>query len=377
VRSRLTRREGIEDYEDDIVEVRLDTFDDRRRSFFFAVNPHGVQLDALWPEVGGAWDSSVDTVWDSAARITPEGYAAWMAIPFRSLRFPPAAVQSWGIYFSRWNPRLGEKSFWPEVSREVLSRLQQMARLEGVEDVAPGGNRQLNPYASFRSFELIDPEAPAGPVRVRGDAEPALGVDAKLVLRDTLALDLTLNPDFAQVESDAAQVTTNQRFEVFFPERRPFFIENAGYLETPLDLVFTRRIADPRAGARLTGKAGAGTIGALAVNDEAPGRLEAAGSPLRGESADVGILRVTRDVSSQSSVGVLLTERRFGEGVNRVGGVDARLRLDDTWVAEQHAVTSSRAGRRRSPGGAAGPRGSGSRAPPRRARPCGSGSTRR
>jgi hypothetical protein len=239
VRSRLTRREGIEDYEDDIVEVRLDTFDDRRRSFFFAVNPHGVQLDALWPEVGGAWDSSVDTVWDSAARITPEGYAAWMAIPFRSLRFPPAAVQSWGIYFSRWNPRLGEKSFWPEVSREVLSRLQQMARLEGVEDVAPGGNRQLNPYASFRSFELIDPEAPAGPVRVRDDAEPALGVDAKLVLRDTLALDLTLNPDFAQVESDAAQVTTNQRFEVFFPERRPFFIENAGYLETPLDLVFT------------------------------------------------------------------------------------------------------------------------------------------
>src|SRR5260370_38420643 len=122
--------------------------------------------------------------------------------------------------------------------------------------------------------------------------EPKAGLDSKIVIQDSLVLDTTINPDFGQIESDDPQVTVNQRFEVFFPEKRPFFQENSNYFQTPINLVFTRRIIDPLYGVRLTGKVGSWPIGSLLANDRAPGKSVLKSDRLRGNDANFGILRV-------------------------------------------------------------------------------------
>jgi hypothetical protein len=142
------------------------------------------------------------------------------------------------------------------------------------------------------------------------------------------------------VESDLPQVTVNRRFEVFFPERRPFFLENASLFATPYDLVFTRRIRDPRAGARLTGKTGANSVGAFVIDDEAPGKLAPPDDPLHGARAVNGIFRYLRDIGRQSNLGVLYTQRDLADRVNQVGGIDGRIKLSDHWVAPFQAVAS-------------------------------------
>jgi hypothetical protein len=152
-----------------------------------------------------------------------------------------------------------------------------------------------------------------------------------VVVRNALTFDATLNPDFSQVESDDPQVTINQRFEVFFPEKRPFFIENAGFFQTPINLFFSRRIVDPEFGGRLTGKMGPWALGVLAADDRAAGRQLAAADPLRGERAVNGAFRLQRELGSQSMVGLLATTRAFGSGLNQVVALDSRLQLSANW----------------------------------------------
>ena len=132
--------------------------------------------------------------------------------------------------------------------------------------------------------------------------DPYAGLDAKFVFKDSLVLDVALNPDFSQVESDQPQVTANQRFEVFFPEKRPFFLENANFFETPINLFFTRRIADPQFGIRLTGKKGPYTVAALLADDESPGKSVPVDDPLSGQRARFGIVRINRDLFQHSTV---------------------------------------------------------------------------
>src|SRR5439155_1551707 len=157
------------------------------------------------------------------------------------------------------------------------------------------------------------------------------GLDSKLVLHDQFALDVALNPDFSQVESDEPQVTINQRYEVVFPERRPFFIENAGFFQAPTELFFSRRIADPQYGLRLTGKAGPWVAGALAADDRAPGKLVPVSDPLRGDRAINGVVSVRREFG-QSSLGLLATSRDFGPTVSGLYNTDHEGRLQD-WSA--------------------------------------------
>ncbi len=337
IRAHLTRRENISG--DDLVAVYLDTFQDRRRAFVFLTNPFGVQWDALYTE-GQGFDISFDTVWQSRGRLTDEGFVVWMAIPVKSLRFSPDEDQRWGLIFSREIRRgQAEESFWPPVSSRVEGILQQAATATGFEDLSPGRNLQLIPFATARSFRLL--EVDGEPRFIEEDGEGDLGLDAKLVVNDRWVLDATLNPDFSQVESDEPQITVNRRFEVFFPERRPFFIENAGYFRTPLNLLFSRRIADPELGLRLTGKSGRYAVGALLIDDEAPGQRVTPDDPLTGEKALFGALRVTRDVGSQSSIGAVYVGRDLGDGFNRVAGVDGRFKISDNWVISAQAVTSS------------------------------------
>ena len=334
LRAHLIRREEVFSVNDDAVELRLDTFGDRRQSYYFVSNPLGVQLDAAWPELEGQYDESFDVVWHSRGQRTPQGFVVWMTIPFKSVRFRPAETHPWGIYLGRWVPRTGEWAFWPHISNRQQSLLSQMARLEGLRGITAGRGAQVIPYATTRSFKALDTRAPGGPEFVRDRVDGAVGVDAKLVLRDAVVLDLTANPDFSQVESDAPQITTNQRFEVFFPEKRPFFLENAGLLTTPINLLFTRRIRDPRVGGRVTGKVGPWTVGGLITDDEAPGLVADVGDPSSGRSTWAGIGRVSRRLFRQSSVGALVTHRDFDGRQNTVGALDAQLRLGKVWTAQ-------------------------------------------
>ncbi len=336
VRARMSRREAV--FEDDTVEIQIDSFNDQRRAFSFLTNPLGIQWDAIWTE-GQEFDGAWDTVWDSRGRQTDRGYVVWMAIPFKSLRFPPATgggPRTWRIILVRDIRRNGETSFWPRVSSRIEGRLNQAATATGFAGIEPGRNLWLIPYATARSSR-VDPEA--GPAQTRDRVEA--GGDLKWVFRESMALDATVNPDFSQVEADVPQVTVNQRFEVFFPEKRPFFLENADYFRTPIDLLFTRRIEEPTGGIRVTGKSGAYSLGALVIDDEAPGDVAPPGTPLEGERAWNGVLRLRRDVSRQSNIGVLYTDRELGDGHNRVGGIDARIKLDDNWETKAQAALSS------------------------------------
>jgi hypothetical protein len=162
-----------------------------------------------------------------------------------------------------------------------------------------------------------------------------------LVLKDKFVIDATANPDFSQIESDQPQVTVNQRFEVFFPETRPFFQENADYFKTPIDLVFTRRIADPKWGVRMTGKDGPWSVGLLAADTASPGEQVDASSPIFNRHAFFAVGRVSRDIGSQSSIGAMYADREVNGFFNRVGGLDGRFTLNKHWTLNAQEVFSA------------------------------------
>ena len=338
LRARLSRREDLID--DDSVEIMLDTFHDHRRSYTFLVNPMGVQADGIWTE-GQGFDFSFDTVWDSNAKITDRGFVVWIAIPFRSLRFASNDPQTWGILLNRGIPRNNEDTFWPPYSSRITGRLNQEGEATGLNNISPGRNFQLIPYGIFRSFKELELRDPNHPTYTSAHAFGQIGLDAKAVVKDKFVLDAAINPDFSQVESDDPQVTVNQRFEVFFPEKRPFFLENSNYFLTPINLVFTRRIVDPKWGVRLTGKDGPWAVGLLAADDAAPGLQVPLSDPNAGKHAHFGIGRVSYDLGSQSTIGAIFTDQEFDGSYNRVGGIDTRLKLNSNWVISGQVLESS------------------------------------
>jgi hypothetical protein len=355
VRARMSRREDIGD--DDEVAVMFDTFHDRRRAYEFQTTPLGVQWDAIYTEAsrdetGGNWDTSWDTVWDSRGKVTSRGFVVWLSIPFKSLRFPATKQQEWGIILYRGIIRKNEDSFWPEISSRVEGRLGQAATLYGLEGISPGRDIELIPYGIMRGFRALDTRDPYNPYFQNAEAQGQAGMDAKFVIHDHFVLDLTANPDFSQVESEDPQITVNQRFEVYFPEKRPFFLENEDYFRTPFDLFFTRNIQDLSAGIRLTGKEGPYSVGLMATDDRAPGLAVPNYCPdtsplcsdsLSGVRSYFTIARVSRDIFKQSTVGAVYTNWECpatGE-FNRVGGVDTRLKFNANWTLEGQGVVSS------------------------------------
>jgi len=337
LRARYTKRDDI--FADDFVGVLLDTFHDRQHAFEFFANPFGIQLDGLNTE-GQGDDWKFDTYWKSEGRVTKEGYAVRLAIPFKSLRFTSMDMQTWGFAFFRNIPARNENSFWPPVTNRVSGFVPQFGDVDGFDSISPGRNIRLIPYIAGSSAHLLDQPSDLPPL-FRTNQDVRVGMDAKLVIHESLTLDATINPDFSQVESDDPQVTVNQRFEVFFPEKRPFFLENASYFQTPEDLFFSRRIGDPLGGVRLTGRIGRWSIGFLAGADRGPGKRVDPTDPRSGDYAPGGVLRIQRNIGKESTVGMFVSNYNFGASHNRVGSLDARWKIAKNWVAVGQAMASA------------------------------------
>jgi hypothetical protein len=337
MRARRPLRDSI--FDDDSVTIQLDTFHDQQRAYSFGVNAGGIQGDGVWVE-GQGWDLNFDTVYHTDVKRNERGYIAFLAVPFRSMRFPTVPVQEWGILLNRFIARTREDTFWPRYTQRIQGRTNQMGKLDGLEEISSGKNLQIVPYGAFVHSKLLetDPNIPAG--FKQRDAEFRGGMDLKYVWRDKLTLDLTANPDFSQVESDDAQVLVNQRFEVFFPEKRLFFIENSSYFQTPIQLLFTRRIVKPDAGARITGKLGKYGIGLLFADDRDAGERLPYSDPNADRRSFTNVARITRDLGPQTYIGTSFTQRKFGDRENVAYSADTLYKLNENWRANAQVVGS-------------------------------------
>lgn len=336
IRGALRQRDqGVTD--DDWIRITLDTFNDNSQAYVFYVNPRGVQADGLWVEgaerrFGPPIDFNPDFLWESAARVTADGWVAEVRIPFVSLRFRAAVEQTWGLNVAREVQRVEYSSSWAPLTGNVANQLELNGLLVGLEGLESRRLVELNPVVTGkRTGEL----GAAGEF-VRTGFDPSMGLNARYGLTRNLVVDATLNPDFSQVEADADQVAVNERFALFFPEKRPFFLEGMEVFNTPQRLVYTRSIADPIGGAKLTGKVGRFKVGYLGALDESPVTFGEA-----DEEAAFNLLRLQRDMGSASTLGALYTDRTLvdGSGHNRVGSVDTRL-----VIGGRYTVTAQLAG---------------------------------
>ena len=318
IRATVADRDNI-DSEDQVV-LDLDTFHDRRRAFFFGVNPLGVQTDGVRSEgagqvsslVPGSVDKNPDFVWESKGRVTERGYEVEVRIPFKSLRYPGGESQTWGFNVTRIVQRTGYTDTWTDVRRANASFIGQEGAIAGLHDLRHGVTVEAQPFVTATANGS---RVPATGEFDREDVDPDAGLNLRLGFT-SYALDATLNPDFSQVESDEGQVTVNERFALFFPEKRPFFLEGIELFGTPQALVYTRRIVDPKAGAKFTGKFGQLGIAHLTALDET--------GEDGGDDAWFNITRLRRDFGRNSIAGVTFTNRDQGGEHNRVLAGDFR-----------------------------------------------------
>jgi Domain of unknown function (DUF5916) len=313
LRATMARRDDV--LADDYVQIHLDTFDDRRRAYVLIFNPLGVQQDGIHVE-GRDVDYSVDVLMTSKGVLTPDGYTIEIEIPFSSLRH---RAGHWGVHVQRRIQHLDEDDSWRPLLRGNAALLAQAGQITGFAGIDARRSVEVIPSVTVAdTASRID----AG----RRDSDP--GVTMKLALTPDVALDATVNPDFAQIEADQLVTSANQRFPIFFEEKRPFFLEGSDVFQTPLRAFHSRTIVDPDYAAKASGRHGRTGFGVLLARD-------------RG-GANAGVLRMRRDVGTESFLGALATTR---DG-NHLGGVDGRLTLDPrTVVSFQLLGTSSDRGK--------------------------------
>jgi len=362
VRATIAKRDAI--FDDDIVGVYLDTFNDKRRAYVVFFNPFGVQQDGLSAE-GRDEDFSVDLVMESKGALTPDGYTVEVAIPFKSLRYEAGKGKLWGVHFLRQIKHInGELDSWMPVSKDRSGFLNQEGHLTGLEDISTERTLELIPSLTLSEtgkrvrsgLARVPPADPLFGDHGRFVNKPIgfdPGLTGKFSLTPTVTLDFAVNPDFAQVESDQLVVTANQRFPIFFEEKRPFFLEGKEIFETRIQAVHTRAIVDPDYAVKLTGKRGRNTFGVLLASDNSPGnfseeeRNDQNNLPniqkFLDRNAFVGILRMKRDIGKENNIGFLATSYNFIEKHNQLGGFDGRFRLDkQTVINFQVLGTTSR-----------------------------------
>ncbi len=331
IRATITKRDNI--MEDDWVVVFLDAFNEKRRAFSFLLNPIGIQADMIRMEEGGSdnMDDSWDTVFYSEGTMDSQGYYVEIAIPFKSLRFPDDVDKTWNVMLGRVIARSGEILLWPGATQKISGLISQGNEIEIRGEVEKGRNVELMPVLTS--------------LKVKGaKIDPEPGLNFKWGLNSDLTMDLTLNPDFSQIEADAPQIEVNQRFALYYAEKRPFFLEGMEIFRFPeLEMVYTRRIIDPSAGAKLTGKTGRFTYGLLSAYDTSPTENlweVHNGGGTRGDNALFNIIRVKADVFKESYVGFCLADKEIDGTFNRVAGIDGQFKFKRNFFLSFQAIGS-------------------------------------
>lgn len=348
VRATKANRDDIAS--EDHVQILLDTENGRQIAFLFGVNALGVQQDGTrsaqfaggaggGSATGGGFrninplDGSVDLnpdyLFESKGRLVQGGYEVEIRIPFKSLRYQGARVQSWGIHILRRIQHSGYQDTWAPAVRANANFLAQSGTLEGLRDMHRGLVLEATPTMTAR----VD-----GTPRVdkgrKYEGKTEFGADAKWGVRQNLSLNATINPDFSQVEADVGQVLLNERFALFYPEKRPFFLDGLELFDTPNQLIYTRQIVEPRGGLKLAGKFAGANVAAMAVQDDARQSWSGDNHPL------FGIARIRRDFGRKYTLGSVFTTREDGTDYSRLAGADFRLYHSKLYFVQLQAAQS-------------------------------------
>jgi hypothetical protein len=331
LRTHLTDRESF--WDDDHVNIHIDTFNDERRSFAFGANPFGVQMDAV-ASATQSFDWGWDGIWDSAGEIYDWGYVVELAIPFSQLRFQRTnGSQMWGFDAWRIYPR-SVSHFIGVIPQDPDNSCWQcqMVKIEGFQGVSPGQNIEIAPTITSGRTDIRS-ELPSGDFE-NDDIRSEYGVTGKWGITPNLTLTGTLNPDFSQVEADALQLDINEPFALYYREKRPFFTEGADFFQTLKRAIYTRSVNDPSWGLKLTGKEGNHTIGGYVLRDETtnllfPGSQGSDSESLAGGST-ASVLRYKRDFGDKYTAGALFTDRKANDYNSRLAGIDNHFRLSES-----------------------------------------------
>ncbi|MGZ8851405.1 MAG: DUF5916 domain-containing protein [Thermoanaerobaculia bacterium] len=319
---------------DDNIAVFLDTRNDKRSAMELRVNPRGVQADGIFNDANGNEDFSPDFFYDTAAKIDADGWSAEYRIPFSSLRYSSAGAQTWNILIWRNYPRDYRYAFHSgPIPRDSSCLVCNAHPLVGINDLPAAGHLVAAPYVTAQ--QLAHPRGEIGTPFKIDPVRTDTGLDVKWTPSADHALDLTLNPDFSQVETDVPQITVNQRFAVFYPEKRPFFLEGFDLFDTPLQVLYTRTITSPRWGVRGTGKIGGTAYTALITQDRGGGLAVVpgpTGSYFAPEdfSSTAAIARLRHDIGKSFVAAVFSAHETEGGGHNRVFGPDFQWRPNDS-----------------------------------------------
>jgi len=351
IRSSITQRDDI--FNDDFVVLYLDTFNDNKSAYQFAINPHGIQADGFYIEAVGE-DFNPDFIFYSEGRKFTSGYIVEIEIPFKSLRFPDEIEQTWGIAILRRINHLDKDVIWPQVSRNLSTFIPQFGKIKGLFNISGGNNIELLPeFTASRQDNLVGDNFKEGPIDI--DA----GLNFKYGLTSSLTLDLTYNPDFSQIEADADKIDVNRRFPLKYDEKRPFFLEGTNIFNTPIEAVHTRQIVDPMVGFKTTGQVGDYSIGVLGGIDEYYGSkdyLEEESyykslydttfnasefiDKYQNDQSYHSIVRLQKNIWDYSNIGILATDKEFGDLYSRTFGVDGRFIFSNEYIFTFQALHS-------------------------------------
>ncbi len=324
IRATMTQRDQYDG--DDAVGVMIDTYGDASWAYQFWVNPYGIQKDQLWSTIIGG-DPGYDLIWQSAAKVTDSGYQVEIAVPFASMRFPNQDAQTWKMDFRRERPRESYNQYaWAAHDRNDQCGPCQWGTVEGIGNVQPGKGVEILPTMIANQSGAL-----AGDGFDNEDVDGELSLGGKLAVNSDVTIEAAYNPDFSQIEGDAAQIDVNSTIGLFYPEGRPFFQEGSDIFRTLFNSFYTRTINDPEVTAKLTGRMDSYSVGYMfARDDNSPYMIpleEGNGLSILGKST-VNVLRGSRAFGSNSRVGIMLSDRRFDVGGSgTVAALDGDIRL--------------------------------------------------
>lgn len=347
IRATIAKRDNV--FGEDNVRIWLDTYNDQRRAYVIGFNPFGIQADGIFTE-GQGGDFSVDIVMESKGVIEDWGWSVEAKIPFKSLRYKSGKGVLWGFNVARNIDRLNDEfDQWLPDDREVSGFLIKHGKITGLDEIKYERTLEVVPSVTLsETGERVSASEIAAGRFVNHPIKKQIGVTLKYTLTPSVTLDAAVNPDFAEIEADAPVVTANQRFPIFFEEKRPFFLEGVDIFRSPLQVFYSRQIIDPDLAVKLSGKSGKTSFGILAASDNAPGnysenertlnaqclerqRIDPSVGCSRDEFLDknslYGVLRVKRDFGSENNIGFFGTYRTFPEQKNLLAGFDGRIKF--------------------------------------------------